>query len=169
MFVPTEIWELILSSSTIQTCRLINKAICNQFRPKFIRLMHYISPEHKMTYYKTADKMVFFDQFYEVSHSKSNAICRNYILNHNIDLLSMYNILKVRDIYQTNYAKSYILKLLALGRLPVYSQSDKLIMHEWLLHNLDMMGLQLIMPDVEKYETNIIMYKKLENHIRENL
>lgn len=81
----------------------------------------------------------------------------------------MYNILKVRDVYQVNYAKSYVLKMLAVDKLYTYSQSlsSVNIMHQWLRHNLDRMGLKLIIN--EKYEMNIIMCKKLEHHIKENL
>jgi len=188
--IPTEIIEHIFSYVSLKDIACVNK---NYTIPK-IKDNLCLTKQQKI-HYANNNQLICYNNKYDKHDNEifkiiSNGSCNAYNLNtyeftsyndydvdyKDIDLYSMYNILKVLDIYKENFAKNYILKELHKKILNLYlstfnSTPDIKSFYMWLLSNLYSFGLieqiNYSFKEIKEIKIdNFILYKQLEIHIQ---
>ena len=193
MYLPNELWKEIIMMNSLHDARLMNKQICFLCQRMFVEKMHIISENHIREYYDTCHPVGFNSgnaliqddrgQYIRLNvliangskysytvdgHKIGRTISIYKLLKLNIDYISIYHILKDRDIYQHGFAKNYVLVLLEKNKHILHDEYgyDIIRSNFWLQLNLHLLGLcpniqRLYAPSEVLKEHNFILYQKL--------
>lgn len=144
--LPLELQYLIFSTISLPLARLIHKSLSLAFNPQFIKSMTRITDKHKIEYINTGKNMICYNTIpskYVYDYYANYTYGNNIKLQCDNDLFSIYNILKLRDYYQQDFARNTILKQLGVHKLWIYNEVSSYIqsLHIYLTTNAYMLGI----------------------------